>query len=106
MLDNETKQQLQQYLELLEAPIILATSLSKDESSQKMRTFLNEVIELSDKVTLEEESLQYTPSFEIRQTSSSSGVVFAGIPLGHEFSSFVLALLQVSGRAPKIDEAL
>ncbi len=46
----------------------------------------------------------YTPSFEIKQTTHSSGVIFAGIPLGHEFSSFILALLQVSGRTPKIDE--
>ena len=106
MLDNQTKQQLQQYLELLENPIILSASLSEDESSQKMRNFLEEVTSLSSKITLEEQALPYTPSFEIKQTSISSGLIFAGIPLGHEFSSFVLALLQISGRAPKIDESL
>ncbi|SER19552.1 alkyl hydroperoxide reductase subunit F, partial [Granulicatella balaenopterae] len=106
MLDNETKQQLQQYLELLDAPIILSASLSEEDSSQKMRNFLEEVSALSPKITLEEQVLPYTPSFEIKQANSSSEVIFAGIPLGHEFSSFVLALLQVSGRAPKIDEAL
>lgn len=47
-----------------------------------------------------------TPSFSISPLGKESGIVFAGIPLGHEFASFLLALLQISGRAPKISESL
>src|SRR5699024_3242663 len=47
-----------------------------------------------------------TPSFSINRGTEETGVTFAGLPLGHEFTSLVLALLQVSGRAPKIDEAV
>src|SRR5690606_39100139 len=48
--------------------------------------------------------LERTPSFSVNRVGEDTGVTFAGIPLGHEFTSFVLALLQVSGRAPKVDQ--
>ncbi len=47
-----------------------------------------------------------TPSFSINPVGKENEIVFAGIPLGHEFSSFLLAMLQISGRAPKISESL
>ncbi len=104
-LDTQLKQQLSQYLQLLENPIIFRASLDDSENSKKTRAFLDEIVELSDKITLEEAALQYTPSFEINQKGKqASGITFAGIPLGHEFESLVLALLQVGGRAPKISD--
>ncbi len=104
-LDTKLKQQLSQYLELLENPIVFHASLDESENSQKTKQFLQEIIELSDKLSMEEAQLEYTPSFQINQKGQeASGITFAGIPLGHEFESFVLALLQVGGRAPKISD--
>lgn len=106
MLDNETKAQLKQYLELLESDIEFKASLDESDSSNKVREFLIGVCELSPRLTLVEETLKRTPSFEINQPGQTSGVMFAGLPLGHEFSSFILALLQVSGRAPKVEDSV
>lgn len=106
MLDNETKAQLKQYLELLESDIEFKASLDESDSSNKVREFLTGVCELSPRLTLVEEILKRTPSFEINQPGQTSGVTFAGLPLGHEFSSFILALLQVSGRAPKVEDSV
>ncbi|MGY3703350.1 alkyl hydroperoxide reductase subunit F [Vagococcus martis] len=106
MLDNDTKAQLKQYLELLESDIEFKASLDESDSSNKVREFLTGVCELSPRLTLVEETLKRTPSFEINQPGQTSGVTFAGLPLGHEFSSFILALLQVSGRAPKVEDSV
>lgn len=106
MLDNETKAQLKQYLELLESDIEFKASLDESDSSNKVREFLTGVCELSPRLTLVEETLKRTPSFEINRPGQTSGVMFAGLPLGHEFSSFILALLQVSGRAPKVEDSV
>ena len=103
MLDNETKAQLAQYLELLEGDVQFLASLGTDENSKKTTEFLNEVAAMSDKITLETASLPRTPSFEINPVGGKSGITFAGLPLGHEFTSFILALLQVAGRPPKIE---
>ncbi|WP_315305383.1 alkyl hydroperoxide reductase subunit F [Enterococcus devriesei] len=107
MLDNETKTQLKQYLDLLEAELVFSVSLNDSEDSKKMSEFLTEVAEMTSRITIEPMNLKRTPSFEINQKEAgASGVAFAGLPMGHEFTSFILALLQVSGRAPKIDDAL
>ncbi|MGO2892404.1 MAG: alkyl hydroperoxide reductase subunit F [Enterococcus devriesei] len=107
MLDNETKTQLKQYLDLLEAELVFSVSLDDSEDSKKVTEFLTEVAEMTSRVTIEPMNLKRTPSFEINQKEAgASGVAFAGLPMGHEFTSFILALLQVSGRAPKIDDAL
>lgn len=105
MLDNETKEQLQQYLALLESEIVFSASLDESEDSKKVQEFLTEVAEMDAKIIIEGKSLTRTPSFEInRKDAEASGIIFAGLPMGHEFTSFILALLQVGGRAPKIDD--
>lgn len=105
MLDNETKEQLQQYLALLESEIVFSASLDESDDSKKVQEFLTEVAEMDAKITTEGKSLTRTPSFEInRKDGEASGIIFAGLPMGHEFTSFILALLQVGGRAPKIDD--
>ncbi len=60
---------------------------------------------MSPRITIEHAELERTPSFSVNRVGEDTGVIFAGLPLGHEFTSLVLALLQVSGRAPKIDES-
>lgn len=106
MLDKETKQNLEQYLALIESPIVFSVSLDTSENSQKLAEFTKEISEMSPKISWEKKELTRTPSFSISPLGKESGIVFAGIPLGHEFASFLLALLQISGRAPKISESL
>src|SRR5699024_847874 len=105
-LDTDIKNQLAQFLELLEEEVVFTASLADDENSKKVRDFLEEIVAMSKKLHLNEASLSRTPSFTLHQKDSESGITFAGLPLGHEFTSFVLALLQVSGRAPKIEEGI
>ncbi|WP_430534747.1 alkyl hydroperoxide reductase subunit F [Listeria rocourtiae] len=103
-LDQGIKEQLAGYLELLEQNIVLRVSVATDESSQKLLEFVEEIAAMSPKIRLEHGSLAKTPSFSVERENEDCGIVFAGIPLGEEFTSFILALLQVSGRAPKIDD--
>ena len=104
-LDTEIKAQLAQYLELLENDIVFAAHLDESENSQKVREFLDEIQAMSPKISLVDKSLTRTPSFMINQKGQAdSGIEFAGLPLGHEFTSFILALLQVGGRKPKVEE--
>ncbi|MGL5549101.1 MAG: alkyl hydroperoxide reductase subunit F [Culicoidibacterales bacterium] len=106
-LETEIKNQLEQYLQLLESDLVIQLSVGADEHSQAMTTFIDEVVALSPRLTLEHAQLERTPSFMINQAGQgTSGVVFAGIPGGHEFTSFILALLQVSGRAPKVEQEI
>ncbi|WP_253288746.1 alkyl hydroperoxide reductase subunit F [Amphibacillus sp. MSJ-3] len=107
MLEKEIKQQLAQYLELLENDIVIKVSVGDDKVSKETLDLVNEIADMSKMITIEEAKLERTPSFSInRKGEEDSGVVFAGIPLGHEFTSLVLALLQVSGRAPKVEDSV
>lgn len=103
MLDADIKQQLEQYLQLMEADVLIKISEGSDNVSKDMVELVNELAAMSSKIKTERTSLPRTPSFSINRMDEDTGVVFAGIPLGHEFTSLVLALLQVSGRPPKVD---
>ena len=105
-LTPDIKNQLKQYLDLLESDIVFQANLGDDQNSKNVKEFLEEIANMSSKITIEEKSLTRQPSFKIAQLDKESGVEFAGIPLGHEFTSFVLALLEVSGRPPKIEQEL
>ena len=106
MLDESLKAQLGAYLEKLVQPIDLVASLDAGEASRELRALLEDIASLSDKVLLREAPDARTPSFAIVRRGTDIAVRFAGIPLGHEFSSLVLALLQVGGHPVKIDAAL
>lgn len=106
LLDANIKAQLNQLLALLEGDLVLKVSASDDKTSTDMLELVNELASMSSRITVEETTLARTPSFSINKAGEAdSGVVFAGLPLGHEFNSLVLALLQVSGRAPKVEES-
>lgn len=104
ILDAAATTQLRKYLELLKLPVELAVSLDSGEASAKTRALVEEIAALSDLVSVVEEAHAYTPSFEIRRAGTDVSVRFAGVPLGHEFSSLVLALLQVGGHPPKLED--
>lgn len=107
MLDNQIKAQLQQYLTMLEGDLLIKASIGDDKTSQDMLNLVEELEKMSPRITVQHSLLERTPSFSINKVGAEeSGVVFAGLPLGHEFTSLVLALLQVSGRAPKVDAAV
>ncbi|WP_077620057.1 alkyl hydroperoxide reductase subunit F [Bacillus sinesaloumensis] len=106
VLDADIKQQLTQYLQLLENDVLLKVSAGSDDVSKDMVSLVNELKTMSPKIKVEDSQLERTPSFSVNRIGEDSGVTFAGIPLGHEFTSFVLALLQVSGRAPKVEQKL
>lgn len=104
MLDAEIKSQLSQYLQLMEGEVHIKLSVSTDQVSKDMAALVEELAAMSPNIKVEKTSLERTPSFSINRPGEDTGITFAGIPLGHEFTSLVLALLQVSGRAPKVDE--
>lgn len=103
MLEADIKQQLDQYLQLMEGDVVLRVSAGDDAVSKEMLDLVNELASMSSRISVEHVTLERTPSFSVNRPSEETGIVFAGIPLGHEFTSLVLALLQVSGRAPKVD---
>lgn len=103
MLEADIKQQLDQYLQLMEGDVVLRVSAGDDTVSKEMLDLVNELASMSSRISVENVTLERTPSFSVSRPSEETGIVFAGIPLGHEFTSLVLALLQVSGRAPKVD---
>ncbi|GAE32587.1 alkyl hydroperoxide reductase protein F [Halalkalibacter hemicellulosilyticusJCM 9152] len=105
-LETEIKQQLDQYLQLLEGDILLKVSAGSDDISKEMLAFVEELADMSSKISVSKTELKRTPSFSVNRVGEDTGVTFAGIPLGHEFTSLVLALLQVSGRPPKVDQSV
>ncbi|AKS39684.1 NADH dehydrogenase [Anoxybacillus gonensis] len=106
ILDAEIKAQLAQYLQLMENDIVLKVSAGDDSVSRDMLALVDELATMSSKIKVEKTTLERTPSFSVNRVGEETGVVFAGVPLGHEFTSLVLALLQVSGRPPKVDQAV
>lgn len=104
MLDPQLTKQLSQHLTLLRHPVELAAALDDSPKARQMEELLNEVAALSDKVTVTARDDERTPSFAIVRAGTDIEVRFAAIPLGHELTSFVLALLQVGGHPPAITD--
>ena len=105
MLDDTLKAQLQQYLALLRQPIQLIASLDDSETGTDMKSLLETIVSLSDKVTLDTTGNdERKPSFVVARDGETEGVRFAGLPLGHEFTSLVLALLWTGGHPPKVEQ--
>jgi NADH-dependent peroxiredoxin subunit F len=105
MLDTTLKTQLKAYLEKVTQPIEIAVNINDTESSREMQALLHDIAGLSDKIAVTEQrdAGVRSPSFALNRTGADIGIRFAGIPMGHEFTSLVLALLQVGGHPPKAD---
>jgi NADH-dependent peroxiredoxin subunit F len=112
MLDANLKQQLQGYLERLTQPIEIIAALDDSDAAREMQALLQDIAPLSALITLRETRGQEvaagtrTPSFRVNRVGADLGIEFAGIPMGHEFTSLVLALLQAGGYPPKVDAAV
>jgi alkyl hydroperoxide reductase subunit F len=104
MLDDTLKTQLGAYLQRLQRPVALVASLDEREASSELRTLLEEIAALSPRVRVRfDGQAQRRPSFTIAAEGTEMQLGFAAIPLGHEFSSLVLALLQAGGHPPKLE---
>ena len=104
MLDANVKTQLKAYLEKLQTPIELVASLNDSTAAQEMRGLLNDIVELSTLVSLREDGNDARrPSFAIGRPGEVARITFAGLPMGHEFTSLIIALLQTGGHPPKVD---
>ena len=105
MLDINIQNQLKAYFDNLKQPIELVASLDASPKAQEMRELLHEIAALSPKISLNEDGTDARrPSFSVGRPGETARVRFAGIPMGHEFTSLVLALLQAGGHPPKASE--
>jgi len=102
MLDTNLKTQLKTYLEKVTQPFEIVASLDDGEKSQEMLALLEDIASLSDQITLRTDGDDARrPSFALNRIGGNISLRFAGIPMGHEFTSLVLALLQVGGHPSK-----
>ncbi|QDF95900.1 alkyl hydroperoxide reductase subunit F [Azoarcus sp. DD4] len=105
MLDANIKTQLKAYLERVTQPIEIVASLDDGEKSREMRELLSDVAEQSNLITVIErrDDNERKPSFSVGPKGGEARVRFAGLPMGHEFTSLILALLQTAGYPPKVE---
>ncbi|GAA4699604.1 alkyl hydroperoxide reductase subunit F [Nocardioides conyzicola] len=108
MLDDSVRSQLTSYLDLLVTPVIITTVLDESDSSHQVRELLahfgaHPLIQLSESDPRDEARV---PSFSVAAADAPARVEFAGLPLGHEFSSLVLCVLQAGGVAVKGEQSL
>ena len=104
MLDHTMLAQLKTYLEMLQAPIELVASLDDSSKSQEMRALLDSIAKVSKKIHLRHDGEDARkPSFSIGIPGETARIRFAAIPMGHEFTSLILALLQTGGHPPRVE---
>jgi NADH-dependent peroxiredoxin subunit F len=107
MLDANLKAQLGAHLERVKLPFEITASLDDSAAAQEMHSLLRDIVALCDKITLKTDgSDTRKPSFALNRIGEAPRIRFAAIPMGHEFTSLVLALLQVGGHPPKIEAEL
>jgi len=103
MLDANLKTQLKAYLEKAVRPIHITAHLDDSDSSAELQALLKDLQDVSDKITVAEQpGGDRAPSFALTSPGHDIHLAFAGLPMGHEFTSLVLALLQVGGHPSKL----
>ena len=108
MLDANLKAQLKAYLERVTRPVVITAYSGDVPKAREMDELLAEIAALSDKITVVagDPAGHRVPSFALSSPGQDINLTFAGLPMGHEFTSLVLALLQVGGHPPKAEQAL
>ena len=105
MLDANLKAQLHAYLEKVTQPFEIVASLDNGAKSTELKSLLEEIAGMSDKITLRTDGDDARkPSFSLNRIDGDISLRFAGTPMGHEFTSLVLALLQVGGHPSKLGQ--
>lgn len=108
MLDTNLKQQLETHLTRVTQPVEMVAALDDSDASREMRSLLEEITSLTRMVTFIErkDGADRVPSFRVRRAGTDMGVRFAGVPVGHEFTSLILTLLWAGGHPPRVDDAV
>ncbi|MEB2310354.1 MAG: alkyl hydroperoxide reductase subunit F [Sorangiineae bacterium] len=103
MLDDALKAQLEDTLTRIQHPLELTANLDDSDVARELRALLADLAEVSPHISVVEarDPALRAPSFSIHRPGESPRVRFAGVPLGHELTSLVLALLHVGGHAPR-----
>jgi NADH-dependent peroxiredoxin subunit F len=108
MLDSNLKAQLKDHLQRISRPVELVASVDDGDASREMLELLHDIQSVCDRISIDvrRNDAERKPSFALRRPGAEPQVRFAGLPMGHEFTSLVLALLQTGGHPPKVDAAL
>jgi len=108
MLDESIRSQLREHLEKIQRPVEIVAELDAGETSERVRALLQELAELSPALSWREGPVAATrlPTFAVGQPGALGRMRFCGVPMGHEFSSLVLALLHAGGHPPRVDPEL
>jgi alkyl hydroperoxide reductase subunit F len=106
MLDQNMKTQLKGYLERISGRVEIVASVDDGAKSREMLELLGDIESVSSLVSVDatHDETQMKPSFALRRPGREPHVRFAGLPMGHEFTSLVLALLQAGGYPPKVED--
>ncbi len=108
MLEQNMKQQLKAYLENLKTDVQLVLSLDDSDTAQKLHELAYEIAELNNKVSVIEDNNASVrkPVMQVVNPTKQTSMSFAGLPMGHEFTSLVLALLHSGGHPMKLEQAV
>jgi alkyl hydroperoxide reductase subunit F len=110
MLTQDILNALKGYFEDLNKTVTLVLQTGQHEKREELKNMLVQIADLSDKVELIERDtqskLRSPMTFAIEADGKFTGIQFSGIPGGHEFNSFVLAILQAGGSKLKLDESI
>lgn len=107
MLDESTKEQVKQYFERIQNPVNIRLFSGDHEKREELIDFLNDIVSLSSKISLEHSDDKNDGlRFSILSEGKPTGIEFSGIPMGHEFTSLILAILQSGGNPIKLEEGI
>ncbi|MCU7976005.1 alkyl hydroperoxide reductase subunit F [Shewanella sp. SW36] len=104
MLDANLKNQLQTYLQNLKRPVELVVSADESRKSQELKSLAQDIVSLSSLVSLKEVQGERIPAMTVINPELNTQISFAGLPMGHEFTSLVLALLHTGGHPIKLSD--
>src|SRR5690606_40247494 len=98
------KAQLKGYLERLQRPVAIIASVDDGDSSKQMLELLEDIRAQSDRITVEvrRDDAERKPSFALSSPGHDISLLFAGLPMGHEVTYLVLALLQVRSEERRV----
>lgn len=103
MLDANVKNQLKTYLQNLKRPVELVVSADDSNKGKELTSLAQDIVDSSDLVSVTYQQGKRTPSMSVINPQAATNITFAGLPMGHEFTSLVLALLHSGGHPIKLD---
>ena len=103
--DADTVSQLKGMFAKMENSLILRVYADESAVSTELKTLMEELAKLTHKLTVEVSSGEEAPCVRIcRADGMSTGLAFHGVPGGHEFTSFAMALYNAAGPGQALDE--